>query len=147
MNSIEKRILSEDVWGLCAIMHEAFIEDLADAMELMKKGATYGQLSPIYSHLREILMELLKTFSENHPLSLDLKEIYLFQSKLLAEGFRKSEVEKIEKSISIMYPLYDAFKTLSKTYSPLSCENNSASTYGKTALIDKSVSQGFDLKS
>lgn len=142
---IVKRIAQTDEWGLIALMHEAFIDETSQAIELMGKGVTKKQIAPLYSHLREILAQLTLSFDEKHSLSQDILSIYIDTTELLAEGFRRMEPGILQNAINIMFPLYEAFSEKSKK-AP-SGENVSGLTYGKNDITEGKSYKGLDIKS
>ncbi len=141
MNFLEQRIFSSNEWGLVALLHEGFTERLEEAVSLIQSCST-EDLSPLFENMRDILAELIVQFNGKDELSQKLRELYIYENKLITDAFRTKKMEYFDEARRIILPLTEAFQELSNHQSPKSI---SGYTYGKTDILDSPISS-FDSK-
>lgn len=142
MKELEKKVLSANEWGLVSMLHEAYIDNAKEAIECIT-NSTFDKFNQIFENMRDILSELLIAFKNDNEIGLKLKDVYIYQNKLIADAFRKRDIQIFNDTIKIMNPLYECFSILSKDNDP---KIVSGYTYGKNDLLDNKASSTFDIK-
>lgn len=133
--TLEKKILATNDWGLIAMLHEALIVRLEESVEAIKFN-DLTRLSVIINNCKDILTELIITFNGTDGLSTNLREIYLFTSKMMTEGELKKDSKYFSKTKDVIIPIYDAFKEMEERVEPRIV---SGLTYGKEDIGDYST--------
>ncbi len=141
MNFLEQRIFSANEWGLVALLHEGFTERLEEAVSLIQSDKA-KDLAPLFENMRDILAELIVQFNGKDELSQKLRELYIYENKLITDAFRTKKTEHFAEARRIILPLTEAFQKLSTRQAPRSV---SGYTYGKTDILDSPASS-FDSK-
>lgn len=133
--TLEKKILATNDWGLIAMLHEGLIVRLEESVEAIKFN-DLTRLSVIINNCKDILTELIITFNGTDGLSTNLREIYLFTSKMMTEGELKKDSKYFAKTKDVIIPIYDAFKEMEEKVEPRIV---SGLTYGKEDIGDYST--------
>jgi len=133
--TLEKKILATNDWGLIAMLHEGLIVRLEESVEAIK-SSDLKKLNAIINNCKDILTELIIIFNDTDELSTNLREIYLFISKMMTEGELKRDRTYFKKTKDVIIPIYDAFKEMEEKIEPSIV---SGLTYGKEDIGDYST--------
>ena len=133
--TLEKKILATNDWGLIAMLHEGLIVRLDESEEAVKSKDML-KLGTLINSCKDILTELIITFNERDELSTNLREIYLFISKMMTEGELKKDKDYFSKTKEVIIPIYDAFREMEEKVDP---NIVSGLTYGKEDIGDHST--------
>lgn len=137
---ISNRVAQANSAQLVEIVLEFLIQNINEAISAIN-NKDENRLEKSITKARETLAELLSTVEGQTEIAQNLKGIYVFLNKLVTEGEIQQDIEKLQKAIKIINPLYEAWGELgAKEVSNLD-ENNGPSivagvTYGKGQLND-----------
>lgn len=136
--TLEKKILSKNDWGLVALLHEVLIDRFKESTKAIEEK-NYDILNILINKTRDILTELIVIFNGEDELSTNLREIYLFTSKMITEGEIKKEISFFGESIDVINPIWEGFKELEvKEIANIV----SGLTYGKSDLGEYTTRSG-----
>ena len=109
--TLEKKILSTNDWGLVALLHEGLIERFRKSTNAIE-NEDYEELNLLINRARDILTELIVIFNKNDDLSTNLRKLYSFTNKLITEGEIKKEASFFHKAEEVIQPILEGFKEL-----------------------------------
>jgi len=108
--TIEREILSTNNWGVMRILHGRLLADLEEGLVYLSHGEREKFLEN-NGEIRKYLSYLisLSSLGENLAVKEDIRELYLFVSKLLLGSEKEGEREYLQDAIRVLTPIYEAY--------------------------------------
>lgn len=108
---LANRIANANDAQLVAILHEGFISTAKLGIEHID-NKDKEKLNSSTNKSREILAELLSTLEGASEIANNLRSLYLYLNRLVTEAEIKKDKTKLEESIKVISPLYEAWQEL-----------------------------------
>lgn len=137
---LASRVAQANPAQLVEIVFEGLLDTINEAIVSIKDNDENKLKKSVYK-AREIIAELLSTVQGQSEIAQNLKIMYIFLNKLITEGEIERDIEKLEKAVKIVTPLYEAWGELGAKEVAVATENKGPSivagvTYGKGQLND-----------
>jgi flagellar protein FliS len=136
-NELEKRISTTNDAGLIAMLYERLIDNF-NQCKIALDNNDFDKLNKLNNNSRDILAELIVQFSGNDDVSLKIREISLYVTKLMAQAQIKKDASIYDDCINILTPICEGFQQLEVKETPKAI---TGFTYGKGNLEEYSLSK------